>query len=76
MVTEVNERVLRLSEPKMTGVDVRWLQNKLCHRGYWMKRDGVFGETTMRLLASFQSAHGLKANGVLDWETLELLKAR
>jgi peptidoglycan hydrolase-like protein with peptidoglycan-binding domain len=69
----MSERSLYLTCPPMQGDDVKWLQNKLCHRGYWMEQDGVFGEVTEQGLVNFQASHGLKADGVLGSKTRGIL---
>ena len=67
------ERCLCLTYPNMRGDDVKRLQNKLCHRGYWMELDGVFGEITEKGLINFQASHGLKADGILGAKTIGIL---
>lgn len=69
-------RSLSLTFPNLEGEDVRWLQNQLCHRGYWLKRDGVFGPVTKRMLVTFQVSHGLSSDGVLKPIDVEALCRR
>lgn len=56
------------------GDDVRQLQQELVDSGAWLSIDGVFGAGTASAVRSFQSSHGLTADGVVGpatWAALE-----
>lgn len=62
-------RMLRLAEPRMTGSDVRALQEALVKEGYALNCDGVFGENLEKALKSFQREFGLVDDGVAGTAT-------
>jgi chitosanase len=47
----------------MRGMDVRLLQLGLSERGVQIRADGIFGQTSMRLLRQYQTEQGLPATG-------------
>jgi len=57
-------RTLRLAEPRMSGNDVRALQEALEKEGYALNCDGVFGESVEKALKSFQRDFGIVADGI------------
>lgn len=57
-------RNLRLTDPHMTGSDVRALENALVTEGYAINCDGIFDEGLEGALKSFQRDHGLVADGI------------
>lgn len=59
----------------MNGVAVKWLQKKLCEKGYLRKTeiDGDFGKITLGALCGFQLENGLKVDGVCGAETKAVL---
>lgn len=57
-------RNLRLTDPKMTGNDVRALEEALSKEGYAINRDGVFDEGLEAALKSFQRDFGLVDDGI------------
>lgn len=58
----------------MVGSDVRRVQAMLRQLGFYDgTADGVFGNGTMHAVIAFQKAHGLKADGVVDRETFDLM---
>mgnify|MGYP000862897745 CR=1 FL=1 len=61
---DVATRNLRLTEPKMTGNDVRALETALAKEGYAINIDGVFDEGLEAALKSFQRDYGLVADGI------------
>ena len=66
------ERVLKL---ETIGPDVVQLQRKLRSLGYLEGRaDGFFNKDTEEAVKRFQHGRGLKANGIADQVTLDLLK--
>ncbi len=66
----VNQRLLRLAIPYMTGADVRQLQAALAAKGYWfVKADGVFGPVTDKAVRAFQARAKLTADGVVGSKT-------
>jgi hypothetical protein len=65
------ERVLKAD---VTGADVVQLQRKLRSLGYFEGRaDGFFNNDTMLALKRFQYDKGIKATGIADRKTLDLL---
>ena len=61
----LGERTLRQG---MHGHDVRVLQGYLTLVGYPTTVDGHFGSSTVSNVIAFESAHGLKANGVVTYD--------
>jgi len=56
------------------GGNVKQLQLALIAQGYLSgSADGVFGKMTETAVSAFQSANGIKANGIADEKTLTLL---
>jgi chitosanase len=56
-------RAVSLQMPMMRGMDVRLLQLGLSERGVQIRADGIFGQTSMRLLRQYQIEQGLPATG-------------
>lgn len=61
---DIATRNLRLTEPKMTGNDVRALETALAKEGYAINIDGLFDEGLDAALKSFQRDYGLVADGI------------
>ncbi|HUJ91609.1 MAG TPA: peptidoglycan-binding domain-containing protein [Gaiellaceae bacterium] len=62
-------------KPGDKGAEVKVLQLALQHLGYSVgKVDGVYGPATEQAVKSFQTAHGLTADGVCGPQTLAALK--
>lgn len=59
-------RTLALQSPLARGLDVRLVQLGLSAQGADVKADGVFGQTSARLIKAYQAAQGLPATGVAD----------
>lgn len=59
-------RTLSVQTPMSRGLDVRLLQLGLSDLGYDVKADGVFGQTSSRLIKQFQATNGLPATGIAD----------
>lgn len=59
-------RVLSLQSPMLRGMDVRLIQLGLSDAGIDIKADGVFGQTSARLLKKYQVSQGLAGTGVAD----------
>lgn len=69
-------RVLRLTAPRLSGEDVRAVQNRLIAlsgRGRGGVGDGWFGPVTSATVRAFQEANGLPATGVVDRSTWDAL---
>jgi hypothetical protein len=61
------KRVLML---RMSGDDVKFMQNKLKEFGFLKERvDGYFGQNTLVSVTNFQRSIGLKADGVVGSQT-------
>ncbi len=57
------------------GEDVRTLQSALARLGYYHKTlDGIYGSGTKTAVRAFQSAYGLKADGVAGPQTLGMIE--
>jgi peptidoglycan hydrolase-like protein with peptidoglycan-binding domain len=58
----------------MRGEDVKLLQKTLSKLGFSIgDKDGFFRKTTRRAVMDIQKKHGLKATGIVDKETFELI---
>jgi peptidoglycan hydrolase-like protein with peptidoglycan-binding domain len=68
----LGDRILR---QRMSGHDVRVLQDFLTRAGFPASVDGQFGPGTKRAVVAFQRAHHLRANGVVDWNVAQALRA-
>lgn len=55
----------------MRGDNVQTLQKLLSENGFYVGEvDGIFGKITLKAVKDFQSSSGLRADGVVDKETL------
>lgn len=68
-------RQLYLKSPMMTGEDIKWLQATLVEAGYNLTIDGYFGNKTKSAVISYQSNHGLDADGIVGPNTINSLKS-
>ena len=59
-------RPLALQSPMLRGLDVRLLQLGLSDQGVDIKADGIFGQTCLRQIKEYQTAHHLTVTGVAD----------
>lgn len=59
-------RSLSMQTPLARGLDARLVQLGLSDRGADIKADGIFGQTSVKRLAEYQSSKGLPATGVAD----------
>ncbi len=58
----------------MRGEDVKLLQKTLSKLGFSIEdKDGFFGKTTRRAVLDIQKKHGMKATGIVDKETAEVI---
>jgi GH25 family lysozyme M1 (1,4-beta-N-acetylmuramidase) len=64
-------RTLKKTIPLMSGNDVKWLQWELAEVGLLQTSDidGKFGNGTLAAVKSYQTAHGLKVDGVVGSAT-------
>jgi N-acetyl-anhydromuramyl-L-alanine amidase AmpD len=61
------QRIIML---RMSGDDVKWMQQKLKEFGFYKDRiDGHFGQNTLVSVTNFQRAVGIKADGVVGPQT-------
>ncbi len=58
-------RTLKLTDPPMSGADVKALEKALAAVGYTMNVDGVFDESLKRLVVERQGELGLAADGMV-----------
>jgi chitosanase len=63
-------RPIALATPLMRGLDVRRVQLALSDRDVDIRADGIFGQTSMKIVRNFQAAQGLPATGSLDPATI------
>lgn len=70
---EVSVRVLKLSQTRLEGEDVRRLQTALKKLGFNVYPDGVFGKNTDYAVRKFQESKGLIADGIVGGATREAL---
>jgi len=66
-------RVLYLSQPYLSGDDVRQVQQALARAGQPVGIDGVFGPNTEQAVKRFQASQGLASDGVVGPKTLARL---
>ena len=66
----LNARILYLTQPNMSGEDVRRVQQGLVKAGVKVSADGVFGPGTEDAVKQFQAKKGLTADGVVGAKTL------
>lgn len=57
------------------GESVKWLQYELNKLGYTLAVDGVYGRLTKNAVWAYQTAHGLKIDGIAGIQTLKSLGA-
>lgn len=62
---DVAQRNLRLTDPPMTGADVRALEEALVALGYAINVDGRFDESLDRIVKEQQTENGLAADGIV-----------
>jgi hypothetical protein len=69
--------VRRVIVPTLLGSDVLQLQERLQALGYYAgPLDGKYGARAVAAVVAFQKAHGLRADGVVDYRTAEALGLR
>lgn len=67
-------RSLRLTDPYMTGTDVKFCQERLIVHGAEIEADGTFGPKTSDAVIKFQAAKGITADGIVGKDTWEALE--
>lgn len=67
---QLNPRLLYLTQPFLTGADVRQVQQALGRRGFNLAVDGVFGPGTRQAVVQFQQRSGLMVDGIIGMKTL------
>jgi chitosanase len=68
-------RVIGLTTPLMRGLDVRRVQLALSDRDVDIRADGIYGQTSERLVKAFQGTQGMPPTGILDPATILSLVA-
>jgi chitosanase len=63
-------RPLTLQTPLARGLDVRLVQLGLSDRHMEILADGIFGQTSVKVIKAWQSQNGRPANGIVDLELL------
>lgn len=66
-------RVLALQSPLLRGLDVRLLQLGLSAAGLDIRADGIYGQSSVIAIRSFQQANGLTVTGVADIALIQRL---
>jgi len=69
-------RLLFLTEPPMTGADVKQIQTALVKAGAPLTVDGIFGSATKQAVEWFQRFNGLSVDGVVGEATRSRLLQR
>jgi chitosanase len=59
-------RLIAIQTPLLRGLDVRLAQLGLSKRGVVIKADGVFGQTSSRLVGEYQKSRGINRTGVIN----------
>jgi chitosanase len=59
-------RNLSLEIPLLRGLDVRMIQLALSDLGMDIKADGIYGQTSVRLMKAYQQNNGLPVTGAAD----------
>lgn len=72
-MTALESRTLRLTDPPMAGEDCLILQMKLGMKGYTIKANACFDESTEVIVKQFQRQNGLAATGQCDEAMRDLL---
>lgn len=79
-IVKVDENPYRISshllKVGMRGESVRWLQYELNKSGYTLAVDGIYGSKTKAAVLAYQTAHGLKQDGIAGMQTLKSLGAK
>jgi lysozyme len=70
---EITVKILKLTDPKIQGEDVRQVQAALIKAGFSIGADGVFGNNTDRAVRDFQQQNGLTADGIVGEGTRKKL---
>ncbi len=72
-IDRTNYPSLYLAKPCLEGEAVWMVQARLKELGYDIEPDGIYSNSTSRVVKLFQTAHGLKDNGIVSqtvWDTL------
>ncbi|MGD9216576.1 MAG: peptidoglycan-binding protein [Desulfobacteraceae bacterium] len=70
---DVEERLLYLQSPHMSGDDVRQLQQALANAGLEVEVDGIFGQLTSEAVKKFQQQNNLTIDGIVGPATVAAL---
>ncbi|MFZ7128578.1 MAG: chitosanase [Desulfobacterales bacterium] len=68
-------RILALQSPMQRGLDVRLVQLGLSEHGVGIKADGIFGQTSARLVREYQASNHLPPTGSVDTALIASLVA-
>lgn len=72
-IDRTNYPSLYLAEPCLEGDAVWMVQARLKELGYDIEPNGVYSNSTSRVVKLFQTAHGLRDNGVVSQDVWEAL---
>lgn len=73
----VPTRTIKLTEPKMSGNDVKWIQYHLIRLGFLSAKnskgnsniDGIYGKATRAAVMAAQEHYGIKVDGIVGADT-------
>lgn len=78
----VPTRTIKLTDPMMTGDDVKWIQYHLIRLGFLPEKnskgesniDGIYGKDTRTAVMVAQEHYGIKVDGIVGAATVDILR--
>lgn len=67
------KRILCLQSPMLRGLDVRLVQLALSNMGVDIKADGIYGQTSVKLIKDYQANNELPITGIADIHLISVL---